>query len=344
MEDYIINFLARKASQEDLQKLKDWLANEHAHREELKQLLVAWDASAALDAVKTVNSDEAYRRFLSRVQNEGTEKLAERATNPVFWNIFRIAAIFVLGFSLGIACLYLWTNDTPEEVAFIENIVPLGSRCEVRLPDGSEVILNAGSTLRYPAGYGKTQRNIFLSGEGYFKVVQLVEKPFTVHTALSKITALGTEFNVKAYHDENAVETILINGEIIIETTETVDDFEHAVLHQMHQTGHKLSIISDLDARCSVFFTHLEEHIAEAEISWKEHNWRIEGASLHELSSKLARRFNANIYIEEHLKNQLFTGSFEHETLEDILRIIQKTIPLLYHIDGKNVFIHATPL
>jgi len=63
IEDYIINFLARKESPEDVQKLKEWLAVSPARRDELKRWLVVWDIVGMMD-VEKISPDKAYQRFM----------------------------------------------------------------------------------------------------------------------------------------------------------------------------------------------------------------------------------------------------------------------------------------
>lgn len=66
-EDYMFRCVARKESQEDVQKLKEWLVSNPAHRDELKQWLVTWDTAGMLDAAKKFCPDKAYQRFALRM-------------------------------------------------------------------------------------------------------------------------------------------------------------------------------------------------------------------------------------------------------------------------------------
>jgi len=341
IEDFVLNFLARKESPEDVQKLKEWLAEDPSRRDELKYLLAAWDSAGMQD----VDHEAAYQRFIFRMNADVEAGLAptpEIAHTPAprvynsFTTIYRIAAIFVVSFALGVLSHFYFSKDKPEQVAFIEKIVPLGSKSEINLPDGSSVSLNAGSTLRYPTDYGKIKRDIYLSGEGYFVVAKQEGKPFTVHTALKSITALGTEFNVKAYPDENMEETTLIKGEVIIKNSEEINIFEPAILKE----GNKLSVTKS-GSKLDVIITQLEKYEAAALISWKESNWYIESETLHELAVKLERRYNVTINIDEALKKYRFTGTIKDETLEQILNYMKLSAPIHFNVDGRNVNIQV---
>ena len=332
LEDYIINFLARKESPEDEQKLKEWLAADPAHRDELKQWLAAWDTAGMMDVIEKIDTEKAYHQFMFRVGLEKTA-LKEVRKNHVFTTIFRIAAIFVICFALGVFFHYYLTKNQSEQIAFIENIVPLGSKSEIKLPDGSTVSLNAGSTLRHPTNYGTVRRDVYLSGEGYFKVTKQTQKPFTVHTALANITVLGTEFNVKAYPDDDLMETILIIGELAVEHGDEASAFDRTLL----KPWQKLSIAVS-DSLLVPVITPLDPDIAEAAVSWKERNWRIEGMTLQDLATQLERRYDVHITVDEQSKNLRFTGNFTNESLEEKLNIIQLSLPMIrFSINGKNV-------
>ena len=132
----------------------------------------------------------------------------------IYW---RVAAIFV--FALGISYLtFQFTDRTPppeKTIAeqWIIKSTAWGQKMRFFLSDGSEVVLNAGSTLKYQKYFEKDKRELTLSGEAYFKVAEDGERPFTVKTAYLETTALGTEFNVKAY-DQQSASIALAEGKV----------------------------------------------------------------------------------------------------------------------------------
>ena len=94
--------------------------------------------------------------------------------------------------------------------------IPKGGEYIARLEDGSIVHLNADSELKVPADFGRTSREVWLQGEGYFNVAKDQNRQFTVHTDRADVTVLGTEFDVRAYEEENDVVTTLVNGSVEI--------------------------------------------------------------------------------------------------------------------------------
>ncbi len=357
IDDYIVNFLAGTESPGDAQKLKEWLDADPAHRDELRQWLRIWDASEMVDDIGQYAPEKAYNQFMSRIKREISSKSIpkESRTEIIFRTVRRIAAVFVISFALGMLTHYYMAKPQPEETAYVENIVPLGSKSEIKLPDGSMVWLNAGSKLRYPTDYGKTNRDIFLEGEGYFKVAKHAGKPFTVHTALLDVKALGTEFNVKAYPEEGIVETTLITGKVSIDKIEKESATDPPVVLVPGQK-YSMTVRPELtpeeiltpDAKATLAIAkptikQLAPTVANAEVSWKERNWRIESEELQSLSVKIERRYNVHIQVDDKLKNYRFSGTIKDESLEQVLNAMQLTAPILFRVDGKNVYLRVDP-
>lgn len=97
---------------------------------------------------------------------------------------------------------------------------PGGMDLRIQLPDGSEVMLNAGSSVDFPSSFMGGERRVRLSGEAYFKVAHNPKKPFIVTSDQMQVRVLGTEFNFKSYSSEPAAVT-LINGKVEILNQET---------------------------------------------------------------------------------------------------------------------------
>ncbi|PSL31930.1 FecR family protein [Chitinophaga ginsengisoli] len=100
-------------------------------------------------------------------------------------------------------------NNSRDRLTFIadkENsglnklVVPDGKDYSIRLSDGTEIRMNAGSTLEFPFGFAGSSRKISLTGEAYVKVAAGADQPFTVITPTTTIQVLGTEFNVNTYN------------------------------------------------------------------------------------------------------------------------------------------------
>ncbi|MBO9672110.1 MAG: FecR domain-containing protein [Sphingobacteriaceae bacterium] len=92
--------------------------------------------------------------------------------------------------------------------------VPRGGQYQLVLADGSKVLLNAASSLTYPARFNGRYRNVELKGEGYFEVAKNTAMPFVVTANDVQVRVLGTHFNISAYADDANITTTLIEGAV----------------------------------------------------------------------------------------------------------------------------------
>ncbi|MCK9628899.1 MAG: FecR family protein [Bacteroidales bacterium] len=108
-----------------------------------------------------------------------------------------------------------------EKIAEIYKIkVSKGSTHTVILQDGTNVVLYPESELEFPEFFGKSNRSVKLTGEGYFDVQKDASRPFTVTTNSASIVVLGTSFNIRSYNNEKVTETVLVSGKVLMNNIE----------------------------------------------------------------------------------------------------------------------------
>src|SRR5690554_6290100 len=104
------------------------------------------------------------------------------------------------------------------ELEYNKITVPYGTLFQIVLSDGTEVELNAGTEFRYPVQFVKGEdRQVFLKGEGFFKVSKDSLHPFRVNTRDFDVSVLGTQFNISAYEDDQNSSAVLTEGSIMLE-------------------------------------------------------------------------------------------------------------------------------
>ena len=206
-------------SKSEQAELMDWLKEHPKDRKSLSEQTGVW---INLDTERTVSDeliDERWQEFRDKVITKPAQLPANKPKIRTLSILSRYAAIFILGILLTTITSYLYRNyfDSNYTVQTIK--VPYGAKSTIHLTDGSEVILNAGSKLEYTSLFGRNAREVSLEGEAYFTVTKNPKKPFIVKTSGLTVKAYGTEFNVKAYPEDEIIQATLIKGHIGVQKT-----------------------------------------------------------------------------------------------------------------------------
>ena len=93
---------------------------------------------------------------------------------------------------------------------------PRARQYNLELSDGTKVWLNASSSITFPTSFAANERKVILTGEVYFEVAKDKTRPFRVSVNDMQVNVLGTHFNVNAYDDEDAVNTTLLEGSVLL--------------------------------------------------------------------------------------------------------------------------------
>ena len=199
-----------------------------------------------------------------------------------------------------------------------------GETYQVRLPDGSLVWLNAGSSLTYHTKLKHDgKRKVSLSGEGYFEVAKDKLHPFIVETRGQQIAVLGTHFNVHSYTDEQTTTTTLLEGSVRIAAKE-----QHAVTLK---PGQQAKLSGDSFA--------VEEVDTEDVIAWKNGLLVLNGQSLESIMKQASRWYDVDIsFEEESLKDQVFRGSVSRfDNISQLLEVLESTGSVHFKLKGRRV-------
>jgi transmembrane sensor len=344
---------------EELEKLRSWFS-ERKHESFIKQSLYKEleNYTAPSQASPGFDSKGIFERIQSKInESSSTDEITpvENKRKPGIIRMLQIAAVIISAFLLGGLLSHFLFSAKPvkEEVTCTEIKSPFGARSEVVLPDGSTVWLNAGSKIRYTSDFNKKGRDVQLNGEGYFKVAKNADMPFRVKTGDLSIQAIGTEFNVKSYDDEDIIETTLVEGKIAIRQNQKQKNSVYLVPHQkaIYVKFNKNLTVRNLEPVDATKHEHLtmkkgkiyiaEKIDPEPVIAWKENRLIIKGEELNTLAIKLERKYDVKFVFEsEALKKFRFTGTLENETLTQVLDVIKLSAPLEYKLQGKNVMIY----
>jgi ferric-dicitrate binding protein FerR (iron transport regulator) len=269
-------------------------------------------------------------------------------------NFLRIAAIVVVTFLLGGTLSYFIFNSKPIAVySDCEVSASPGSTSEIVLPDQTHVWLNGGSKIKYSTSFNQNDRLFYLEGEGYFKVAKNKNLPFIVDAFGFEVKAIGTEFNVKAYKDDETIETTMVDGKVtlqhsaenILEGVILVPN-QKATFFKLKETL-TIEVLKELKEKKEEFEYIPENRLIIASridpksiVSWKENQLIFEREKLSVLVEKLSRKYNFTfVFKSDDIKRFRFSGTLEDETLQQVMDVIKISSPIDYTIVGKTVII-----
>ncbi|PKB44837.1 FecR family protein [Cellulophaga sp. RHA19] len=228
---------------------------------------------------------------------------------------------------------YLPSNEQNKEVIYNSLTVPRGGEFALELADGTKVWLNSESKLKYPVHFkkGRTRSVELVYGEAYFDVTSSEDNNgdgFNVITNQQNIAVLGTEFNIKAYKDENFIYSTLVEGHIVLENK----SFKADML-----PGQQAVIANGISKKVEVYNVNVEN-----EIAWRKGNFNFKNKSLKEIMKVLSRWYDVDFVIEnKELENINFKGVLgKNQDIETILQIIKNTSNInAYEIENRIVYI-----
>lgn len=210
--------------------------------------------------------------------------------------LLRIAAVFII--MAGVYFIFL--SDRITSVSTLAS-----QQEEVILPDESEVILNAESTIAYNKSSWKEQREVELEGEAFFKVAK--GSRFDVKTSAGTITVLGTQFNVK--NRTNFFEVVCYEG-----------------LVQVTVGGNSTKLSPGSLVRMAKGKWITMSVVTASAPGWMLKESSFESVPYSEVLDEFERQYNLVITTKGVDERQLFTGRFVHTDMELALKAI--TIPL----------------
>ena len=264
--------------------------------------------------------DSAYDRVMDTIKGQSHARPVQKRRYLLVWK--NIAAVIL--FTVSCWAAYEWGSRTDSLTDGITEVnAPLGSKSVLSLPDGSVVTLNSGSSIAYAKSFGTEVRKIELHGEAFLEV-QKDKKPFIVSAKGTEITVLGTSFNVKAYDDEDIVETTLVKGSVKVkpDTGREIPEVylkpnETVLICKKNKDDIQVELKKDVN---TLLYT-----------SWKDPKWIIQKETLESIVKKLERKYKVEISIQdEQLKHYKFTGILMDETIQQTLDLMRDTAPIDY--------------
>ena len=248
-----------------------------------------------------LDPDRAWLRF---AEAQGISSLKRVWMRSAYvWTVAASIALLVslIGF-------YQWQQKQPDWVTFTAEAQQVK---RLTLPDQTEISLAGGSRLTYDARhYGQEMRFVRLEGKAFFEVWHDEARPFRVETAESRVTVLGTRFQVVAGKEQTTVD--VVSGKVGFALREKTDSVALTAGLQAYYTSG--------DQRIKV-----TEQPNPNEVAWLTHRLRFEETPLPQVVADLEQAYQTTLSYSGDADKRL-TATLEDLTLEDALQVVNETL------------------
>lgn len=221
---------------------------------------------------------------------------------------------------------YRFQDTAVTSVQYNTLAVPRGGEYIMTLSDGTRVWLNSETELKFPVAFTGKLREVYLTGEAYFKVTGDNLRPFVVNTPRTRTFVWGTSFNVMAYESEKCTEVTLVEGKVSVETGKQTVQIK---------PGYQIAVNNQ-----SLTWTQQKVN-PDNYASWKDGIFIFDGLTLGELVVKLERWYDVDFVFEDSgITNKRFTGGVKKSnTLNVILDFIQKTSDIRFEVNNNTILV-----
>jgi transmembrane sensor len=327
----IIDYLEGNISEKDTQYLLQKVQTDKEFADAFEDIAEIFSAKNNLNH----HNNRAYRA-LSRLNKSIDEfELAQQAAAPVpvIKTGFRLKSWLAVAASLlilvGGFIAYRVVQGGKAGDSFSDTIyTAAGQKKHVTLPDGTDIMLNASSTLRIAADFDDKNRVVFLQGEGWFDVKRNTAKPFIVHTGKVATQVLGTHFNITAYGNDGFIRVSLVQGKVQV-------DMNNDISKRVILDPGKEFVYSKIDGK-----TLVQDFTVPEITGWKENKLVFNYDSWPDAAKKLSRWYGIKVSLNDNelLHNKL-KATFNNIPLTGVMRQISMVSAISWKINNGELII-----
>jgi len=308
--------LSGNITEQEEELLNQWLDQDQGNRETFDQLKLVWDDAGEDDLINDEYFGEQLLILQQKVKDSKEKEIAiYKAERTTRYMSIAIIALVVISAALFVGYVGQDKLNAPTYIAMDENR-------KVLLADNSSVLLNRKSSIVFSQSI--QERKVELEGEAFFDVAKDKNRPFCIYAKGAVIRVIGTSFVVKSYQAE-PTEVIVISGKV-----EVIREKEKVTLSK----GEKVVITNPHDA-----FQRLRNDDPNFD-SWYTHKFSFKKTPLDEILSLLEEQYQVNFEVSDpEVLACRFTGIFDHESLDKIVKILSYSLDFTYELDDGKYFI-----
>ena len=365
----ILRYLQGEATEEEIKTLFDWVDSAAKNREEFITYKKVW-ALSAISTDENINDFKKIQFKIKAIQNKKIRSISYRYAAVLVFGLF-IASVFVYQFSLeespnillelsngskkiisldknqdifnregellgiqreGTISYEDITDNGSAELVFNTLSVPYAKRLHLVFSDGSSVFLNAGTTIKFPVKFLKGQpREVFLNGEAFFDIVKDKKHAFIVQSNRLRTKVYGTKFNVNSYRNNELDQIVLQEGSVGVKSNGEQIKTNTEILLKPNE----IAILDKTD------LLYKQKVDIKSHIAWVKGVFMFKNERFEDIFKKLERHYDVSIQINQPaLNDSRYTGTFDIETIAEVIKTFSQLKGFSYEIDNKEITIN----
>lgn len=320
IENIIIRVLEGSKEYRDLEIFSEWYNSSEENKTHFLLLKDIYDRRKG----GVYPNNYEINALWERIDEDVNRKLSVKRRNSIITIVSEVAAVAIVLIVLAVSFL----SKNKEEVNWIEVRTTERSAPEtIFLSDGSKIILNASSVIKYPETFTLDRREVYLDGEAYFSVVNNKNQDFIVYTEYQTVKVIGTEFNLLAYSGDLSTVTTLVEGKVKLELLDnSKSKLEEVVLNPNEQIYFDTQSFETL-----VYTTDVSDAMA-----WIDGVYSFREATLDQITRRIGKITGITFIIsDENIRSEKYTGKFFYnQTQEEVIEVLN--FKGQYNIEASN--------
>lgn len=313
--EIIEKVLDEKATPEEAKMVAEWFSKEEGQEFLSRYIADELEGMTEEKALSWVDHSIPERRMKERFLNQ-----VKRSKKEMLRRKLLLVAVLIPFLFLGVSVTFLAGRaGIFSETKYAEISVPFGERMKVMLQDGTVVLLNSGTKLRYPQRFSLFNRTVELWGEGYFEVAKMKTAPFIIDLKGVSVEVTGTKFNVKSYADDGKVWVALEEGGVRLRDSKRL---EYSLVPGEQVEYERVS------GKCKVERVKNFENV----VAWKDNSLNFYLTPLSNILKVLERQYDVRFVVRDSLLlDSRFTLSTAKVNVTDVLEDLETVSHIVFN-------------
>ena len=317
--------LSGELSSEELVLFKKALSQDPDLKIQLDEFKKIWDATDGVVEQQRYDLDSEWDTLQGKIQDfPGAQTFPGKGRSLLYYT-YRIAAVLFIG--ILISFVWIYATQRAGTQVMEAGMEPM----EILLEDGTKVLLNRESKIRYSKKFGEDHREVSLTGEAWFDVARDSTRPFVIDAGRAMVEVLGTSFNVSAYKENPRIEITVESGVVVVTAKQTRED--QIILRAGNSGSYNLEN-QELE---------LVPIYNPNNLSWKTRELIFEDSPLQEVADLIGKVYHVKVLIPRaELAACPITVTFNEQSLESVLNVLEMTLDLEISHSGENIIFSGT--